>query len=680
MLKSSTLLLLLGSFVPTRGSCNDGEDTCTVPINTDAAAQSKNTDDVSEMHVELLQRDIRLTDQKKLQHLQVDPSSTVTVKTWKCLDSTGKNTSKAYQSTTAAGNVATKFNELNMETGQYIETMNIDLNLIPLATPPSSQEWIIRSMNSCAINPQDSILYCSLELNQYNNNNWRGSFLVRIDQDNTIGFVTKLQGFRYAATFDNEDNYYISGQNKMTILKNVSTLPAYAGFQAFENPPAQAQGYLGEQTVKLSIDGEPTTNYQLGEDFGILDLPLEGASKKPYLVSLRDTTLMVVSISASEPYPLYTIATDLPDLSGQGQESVWGAAWKWGDENSIYFAQDAGEGLWRLVSNTVAIGQTAHVKKVALANPATDWNDGFSCGDGGGIRPKPDPFPCKHELYQSITIPPNAPDPYDQESYIRHMTKAGTGQFELSFQVVPEPYGDEFRSMNACAVNPVDSILYCQLEMKDGSRIARVDSSAVGFVQQAPSWCFSAIFDAGGTMWLYSNNGLFSIPDLNTKEAWYSYKIYEVANDKTWKQYPGFNVEASAKYGAEIKGLIGADLALYQNKYLVSIVEAPGNNVSVIDISTGEPLMEVTNGSPYFEAVGLPGPLPTNTTNTWGSAWQTASGRILFARDYEGDLYELVSVDMAKKTATFNATGQSQIAYWHDGFSCSGQIKGIDPR
>jgi len=656
MLISTILPLVLGLLVSINASCTDGQDgTC-----NNADAQSKTIDDVSEMHVELLQRDIKLSDKGKLR--------TIAVESWKCLDSSGKNTSKAYQSTTASDNSWTKFQVLDMETGEYETQMDVNLNLAPLGTPQVNK---IRSMNSCAINPKDSILYCSMEVNK--NGGWIGSFLVRIDQQNNIGFVTKLLGFRYAATFDDNDNYYTSGQNQMSIVTGVSTLPAYETYDDLQNYPEQAG--LGEQYVKVSINGVETTNYELGADFGILDLPLEGAEKKPYLVSLKDTTLMVVG--TEEPYNLFTLPTTLPaDLAGAGNPSVWGAAWKWGKENQLYFSQDKGEGLYRLVTNTVVLGQTATLKKVAQANP-TDWNDGFSCGDRTPFTKKKDPYPCHHELYQSTTIPYGQATSPSSSTYIKHMDKL-TGQFVIDFEVVPQQYAYEFLSMNACAVNPVDTMLYCQLQMTEGSRIARIDSSEVGFVQQSPSWCFAGIFDEAGTYWLYSNNGLYSVADLKDLTGWYSYKIYDVASNKNWKYYPGFSTNDVGPNGG-----MGADMITYVNggqTYLVSIVESPDNQISVVDISGTPTLVEGPDGDTFFKAVGLPEPLPGNSSNTWGSAWKTGTGQMLFARDFTGELYELKGVDLATKTATFNATGASEVSYWHDGFSCITNITGVDAR
>merc|ERR1712008_588186 len=109
----------------------------------------------------------------------------------------------------------------------------------------------------------------------------------------------------------------------------------------------------------------------------------------------------------------------------------------------------------------------------------------------------------------------------------------------------------------------------------------------------------------------------------------------------------------------------GADMVSYEDKdniYLLSIVESANNEISEVDITGTPTLVGGANGATFFSAEGLPGPLPGNTTNTWGSAWKTKAGKILFARDFEGQLYELTKLDFTAKTASFKAVGKSEVA------------------
>jgi len=572
----------------------------------------------------------------------------VAVKEWDCGE-----TPKAYQSTTADGNQWTKFAELDLSTGMYIDYFKVNLDAIA----PDK----IRSMNSCAINPKDKILYCSMEV--YN----KGSFLVRIDQENTIGYVTKLLGWRYAATFDHDDNYYVSGQNGLTVLKNVSTMAALPSYDGLNN--------IGETPVKLEIHGLSRTNYELGADFEIFYADWEGTGKNKYLVSLKDTQLLIVRVSPG-PYQLWTLETNLPDGAPHNPR-VWGAAWKWGREGSLFFAADDGLGMWKLLGNTVDLKLgSAKLKKISKANP-TSWNDGFTCGEF--CPPKvicpPPLFNCTHELYQSSTK--GKVSSLSSKSYIQHMTRTNMAETVVDFEITTP----ELLNINACAVNPVDKILYCCAQMSNGERIARVGNGTLSFVQHAPAaYAFAGYFDSKGNYWIYAQKGLFSVSGLNEKESWSDYKLPAVALDKEWTSYSWAGTHQFRQIYPDYKnGAVGADFIIVEKNgkdYLVSIVESKENSVSVIDL-TGVNVMLVEGkerGAPFFKSEGLPAPLPGNETNTWGSAWQTRDGKLLFARDYGGHLYELTDVDLNTKTVFFELYGEVEEAAWHDGISCVSHI------
>merc|ERR1719195_137062 len=607
------------------------------------------------MHMELLQRDLRLSDRDELQE---KARAGVTVKPWDC-----SVKPQAYQSTTASDNSWTKFQVLNLSTGMYDTHFSVDLNAIA----PDK----IRSMNSCAINPKDKILYCSMQV--YN----KGSFLVRIDQDNTIGYVTKLLGWRYAATFDDDDNYYVSGENQLTVLKGVSKITALPSYNGLNN--------LGETPVKLEINGQMMTNYELGADYGITYANWEGTGNNTYLVSVDNTDQLVVRISPG-PYKLWTLSdTNLPS-GAPGAPRVWGAAWKWGKDGSLYFAADDGLGLWELLGSTVNLKDgKASFKKIALANP-TDWNDGFTCGDFFPAEYTPKKISCQFDLYQSMTT--GKVSSTSSKSYIRHIVKMGSPETEVDFQVT----SPGLLSINACAVNPLDQQLYCNAQMANGQRIARVGNGTMAFIQQAPAgYAFAGYFDPKGGYWVYATDGLYLVSGLNEEESYSDYTIYAVANNKKWTSYTQFGIQQfKAAHPSYTQGAVGADFIAVEEKgktYLVSIVESADNSVSVVDITNApdaEPnLVAGPDGAVFFKSEGLPEPFPGNTTNTWGSAWKTSDkaadgAKMLFSRDYGGELYELTSLDTATKTATFELYSKAEDAAWHDGFTCIDNITGID--
>lgn len=174
-------------------------------------------DDVADdMRIELLQRDIRL----KGHDVKIsEPFEKVTISPMDC------NVTVSFQSTTPEGNTKSLITKWNPTTGGY-DTV---ITLLPEVTSPP-----FRSINSCAINPVDHKLYCSMEING------KGSFLVRI-QDGKVGFVDKLLGWRFSATFDAEDNYYVYGEHtnhpplgKMSVITKVSTMTAWSSWSGLD--------------------------------------------------------------------------------------------------------------------------------------------------------------------------------------------------------------------------------------------------------------------------------------------------------------------------------------------------------------------------------------------------------------------------------------------------------------
>jgi len=510
--------------------------------------------------------------------------------------------------------------------------------------------------------------------------------LVRIDQDNTIGYVTKLLGFRYAATFDDDDNYYV-GSNQLTVLKKVSTMKALPSYNGLNN--------LGETPVTLEINGESMTNQEMGADYGIVYADWEGIANTTYLVSVKDTQVFVVRVSPG-PYKLWTLSdTNLPE-GAPNMARVWGAAWKWGYRGSLYFAADDGLGLWELLSDTVNLELgIAKLKKISLANP-TDWNDGFTCGDFFPPVIDIPKHPCKYDLYQSITE--GKVSSTSSRTYIRHMKVMGQAETEVDFEIK----SSGLLSINACAINPVDGILYCNAQMANGQRIARVGNGTLAFIQQAPAgYAFAGYFDPEGNYWIYAQKGLFLVSGLDGKKAYADYTLPAVSGDVEWTSYLWAGTQQfKSTYPTYSHGAVGADFVIMEEQgktYLVSIVESEENSVSVVDITGWEKacggkqfcgtsdevkLVPGTDGTPFFKSEGLPDPLPGHTTNTWGSAWKTADdaadgAKMLFSRDHGGELYELTGLNLKTKMAKFKPYGKVGDAAWQDGFTCVKELHGF---
>jgi len=62
--------------------------------------------------------------------------------------------------------------------------------------------------------------------------------------------------------------------------------------------------------------------------------------------------------------------------------------------------------------------------------------------------------------------------------------------------------------INACAINPVDNIIYCHMQFDDGAWIARLDhTKTVGYLMKVEQWAIAGVFDHAGNYWFnYSGN------------------------------------------------------------------------------------------------------------------------------------------------------------------------------
>jgi len=266
------------------------------------------------------------------------PDGQVFIKKFDC----DKSKTLAFQSTTSELGV-TNIETLDISTGAYSLLFNLQTNL---TTPP------FRSINSCAINPKDSLLHCSMEING------KGSFLVRIN-DGQVGYVAKLPGWRYAATFDDEGTYYMYGNTGMSNISKVHEYPTWLSWYYLDGKPT-----IFSQPVFL----------QLGGDLAVLEKDLEGkGSTSKYLTSVTGSSLEMARVFPP-PYESWILPT-----TGLNESAVvWGTAWNF--KSGIFFSADTGEGVYKLNVSSIDLSgkKPASFDRVGNAQSIA-WNDGFSC-------------------------------------------------------------------------------------------------------------------------------------------------------------------------------------------------------------------------------------------------------------------------------------------------------------
>jgi len=692
ILPLSSLLLAWGVLLRVQASCAEGEmgqeENCKVPSYVKEAMDVAN-DVADDMHVELLQRDLKLSDTLELE------TKKVTVANWTCTESL------AYQSMTLDDNSETTFQVLNLTDGNYGDVVKINLDVIA----PDK----IRSMNSCSRNPKDSKLYCAMQVNKNANPSDNiGCFLVRIDKDSNLEYVTKLLNYRYSATFDDDDTIYVGGQqnwnqHQLTVIKNVSKITGVSSYKVWDNGNYVTESRIGESTVTVD-----PSNFELGADFGVIKANWEGTGNNSYLVSVSGANVVVVRVSPG-PYKLWTLEhTDfLPPLAPVSPPRVWGAAWSW--ENDFYASDDDAAGLYMLNKNKVNLfyKQASLVRQADAAK--TQWNDGFSCGTEAPGHFTPKKIECEYDYYQVYKEGASVTSS-DGFTKVRRMHEGGKWEDYFNVAQTSSNYGGcPMESLNACAVNPKNNKLYCQAQMSCGPRLITLDKDQVGFIMQSPQWCFSGIFDEHFSYWLYcSSVGLVRVDDIDTvlQTLTGQNKPYEypagpaVLNHMPQNVYHYFsNFQGNNKPGYN---LIGADFITHKENdktYLLSLVESKENYFSVVDITDPKTptLVQGAVTASGFEGLwvstGLYAPFECDSNsathalqgcgmsynyNTYGSAWRIKEGNMIFARDETGELFALDKLDFAGKTATFKFWSALHNASWHDGFSCNVNITGID--
>lgn len=519
--------------------------------------------------------------------------------------------------------------------------------------------------------------------------NGKGSFLVRI-QDGKVGFVDKLLGWRFSATFDAEDNYYVYGEHsnnpplgKMSVITKVSTMPAWSSWSGLD---AHETTKNAEPGVAIIEDGVSKNDYRLGADLAYLkwDLDPDTASlpNQTYLASLIGNEMKMLRISP-QPYELFTLkAPNLPESMGpNGKPRVWGTAWAYRNSSHLYFSADdaptdgkGSEGLWATTPDNIAWSTTPKTVFMNSVGKAikTDWNDGISCGpDFNELND-----PCKEKMYRSTTKNLNKPNAVNEILVLDPTT--GQEKGDLGWKVE----ADDLLGINSCAINPKDNIIYCTLQFGNGNWIARLDSSGkIGYVMKTVQWNFAATFDASGNYWLYEkNSGLHKVMDLDKIVAAQNTLGMSQVQPATFSGPP-----SSASFGNRL----GADFAILhlQGKtYLVSILETCyetnvpfHNRVAFVEITDGTAkapieVVDWNNTLPLPAEVAPPG--TTQGCQTWGSSWNLVKQGvplILFAPDSGQGVYRLVtgSVDLEAKTMLWQKNSMEIASEpWNNGFTC----------
>jgi len=711
-------LLLLGVSGSEEGSCNpdavEQDSECNLVADT---IEKENVE--NEISVELLQRDLYLKSRNNFKEIKMNP--------WNC----AKGKSLSFQSTTLNDNSKSFITEWSAITGEGKPFRTV----LPEETSPK-----FRSLNACEINA-NGILYCSLAITN------KGTFLVAID-DEKIGFVDKVLEARYSATFDAADNYYVyAGKNdegRLSVITGVSKKPFYdnlEGLQQYNDLVKQGERFLAVKDY-VKNGGQISRKFHLGADLAYFQADLRGKGLEKYLASLtfssknKRVSAMKLLVIPCEPkeescnptYPpnpsedanidpapeLHELAiiSDLPE-SPEINPRVWGTAFV--EKNhakiqptKICFSADDGRGLYCASKESYDWAKkTVTLTRLGNALP-TGWNDGISCYDDKLV---PDNVGCTEVMYRSTTVHRKSSNPLSAILQMDEKTGAVKKTIDLKETV---------RVLNACAVNPVDHLIYCvvtpQEECSGDDKVARLDTKGnVRYISNFKPGAVAGTFDKEGNYWVFgTNDGLVKFEGASEMAA--SKSCGGLGNNqpvnKIDKRF-GYRMKNNGigdEYIGKSGKQIGSDMEILlfnERYYIISLPGTEGtrpktfqNRMTMIDITD---VMEGKTDTPkdpiilFDTTKTLPNPIgvtpkgQTENSMTWGSAWRLPDKKdgkgkaeaYVFASDAGQGYWKLLpeTIDIAGKSVKFEKWGDKTDAVeWNNGFACYDKNpKNIDP-
>jgi len=236
----------------------------------------------------------------------------------------------------------------------------------------------------------------------------------------------------------------------------------------------------------------------------------------------------------------------------------------------------------------------------------------------------------------------------DKKSFVLSLDMA-TGKYKKVFEVKKDWTKPKFTIINACSINPIDSILYCIMRM-DAMRAAfvvRIDTTKVAFVAQV-KWAWASEFDSAGTFYYGNRNGLYAIANIANLEG--KSKCFGVPNLK--------NNEAV------VESFMGGDVAIVEANLEGSgkktyAIGALKDSVAIARLSGGSKLWELSTK-------GMP-----NDGKGFGATWHFKT-EVYYASNSGKGVYQLDlgSINLKKKEVTLVKAGDSATTNSNDGLGC----------
>jgi len=213
-----------------------------------------------------------------------------------------------------------------------------------------------------------------------------------------------------------------------------------------------------------------------------------------------------------------------------------------------------------------------------------------------------------------------------------------------------------FRQINACAINPVDSILYCAMNIKkDEDYLVRIDTKALAFVAKLPGLQYAGTFDVAGNYFCSGPGGVWkiaraqSLPSSPTRTG-------ALLDDSKASPFKGE------------RGGIGWDIVSMKVN-----LDGNGDKTYVLGMHghIAELVMNVESDPKQFKIVQLKASGLPEECNGWGSAWIFKTD-IFYSCNEGSGVFQLDpgSIELEKKTVKFYKAGISEKTGSNDGMNC----------
>mmetsp|Transcript_95469 Transcript_95469/g.165842 ORF Transcript_95469/g.165842 Transcript_95469/m.165842 type:complete len:639 (+) Transcript_95469:108-2024(+) len=323
--------------------------------------------------------------------------------------------------------------ELDIKDGSYKELF---------AIPFSDVDEGFEVINSCGINPTDSILYCTIYAG--------GSWIIRLD-DSGVEFVVRLPQHGWnSAAFSSGGLYYLSDpQTGFIIVKDLHNMTGYAD-KWDQGLKAEAQWLKDKKRIY-------PPGWSSVADVVVVNANLAGCVAE-YVMSLHGPLLQIAQYDEEDDKWSggWVVEVEKP----YRWDNIYGAGWNFDDK--VFFATNRGTGVYQVPLDEVNLTSGAKVTLIEKGpSDAAVHNDGVNCPEA------PDPWsPSKLKAFDCTKYNGKAlhlRKTQDSGYQVADMNMT-TGNSSKIFNVPLNMTDPGIKSLNAVAISPKDSIIYGVME------------------------------------------------------------------------------------------------------------------------------------------------------------------------------------------------------------------------